>query len=87
MPLSPTEMAEKGEDNYRSKIAVMPDRYKDAKSRAISGYKEVGFLDTFNRAYEDAWDTMPEHYDEVVERGLEDKWRENWTEKMFGSKK
>jgi len=87
MVLSPTELAAKGEDNYAAKIDEMRERYPDAKSRAISGYKEVGFLTTFEDAYADAWDTMPEHYRNVVKKGLESKWRENWTQKMFGTKK
>jgi len=87
MALSPKEMARKGEENYAAKIDVMPDRYEDAEDRAIKAYKDVGFLRTFNEAYEGAWDTMPSHYEDVVEKGLESKWRENWTEKMFGTKK
>jgi len=87
MPLSPTEMAKKGEDNYADKIDEMRKRYPEAKSRAIKGFKEVGFLTTFEDAYEDAWSDMPAHYKDVVKSGLESKWRENWTKKMFGSKK
>ena len=55
-----------------------------ARDRAIAGYRAVGFLDTFVRAYEERWPGMIESYRDVVKPGLERRWRERWTSKMFG---
>ena len=62
----------------------MPERYEAARERAIAGYRAVGFLDTFVRAYEERWPGMIESYRDVVKPGLERRWRERWTSKMFG---
>ncbi len=77
-------LAAKGERAYAAKIPVMPERYEGARERAIASYRAVGFLDTFVTAYSGRWPSMIESYREAVRPGLERKWRERWTSKMFG---
>jgi hypothetical protein len=84
MAVSPEALASKGERALAAKLPVMPDRYAAARDRAIAGYRAVGFLDTFVRAYTDRWPSMIESYKDVVRPGLERKWRERWLSKMFG---
>jgi len=81
----PKRIVKKGAENFEEKIPEMFKRFSGSKGRAIEEYKKVGFLKTFAEAYEEAWEIkMIEHYGLKVRPDLSEKWRKNYSKKMFG---
>jgi len=73
---------------YYIKHRMMVNEYRNAKDRAVTNYRRVGFVEARAKMYEKQWEKMPDNYAAKIS-AIDDrliKWVISYCDKMFGVK-